>query len=425
MTEMPLFQPKVDYQPPNLSQLPSWRCAELVGIDIETHDPDLKRLGPGVRRGAYIVGVSFSISGGPSVYLPMRHRGGDNLDPEQVLRYLREQAAVFTGTIAGANMQYDLDFLAQAGVVFRRAKWFRDVQVADPLIDELHDSYSLDAIAKRWGFPGKNESVLRDAASAWGVSAKAQMYELPARYVAEYAARDASLVLDILAHQEKEIRRQGITEVYDLESRLLPVLVKMRRRGIRVDLNALDRIEQWSETEEQSQLDNIFDETGVRIRLGDVWKPGALAKALRKSGVDLATTPKSGKPQVNKELLDNLKDKVPVASMIDRARRVNKLRTTFASSVRHYLCGDRIHCTFNQLRRTDDGSNRGARYGRLSSTDPNLQQQPSREDFAAAWRSIYVPDGDLWCAADYSQQEPRMLTHNQLCRSRRGRGCVP
>ena len=95
-------------------------------MDVETYDPLLKKLGPGVRRGGYIVGIAFAIEDGPAFYLPTRHLGGDNLPADQVYAYLRDQAAAFTGAICGANLQYDLDFLAEEGVVFRKADWFRD-----------------------------------------------------------------------------------------------------------------------------------------------------------------------------------------------------------------------------------------------------------------------------------------------------------
>ncbi len=95
------------------------------------------------------------------------------------------------------------------------------------------------------------------------------------------------------------------------------------------------------------------------------------------------------------------------------ARKVNKLRTTFAASIREHMVNGRIHCSFNQIaieREGEDGA-KGARFGRLSSEKPNMQQQPSRDEFASRWRSIYIPDpGLIWACLDYSQQEPRWVT---------------
>jgi len=354
--------------------------------------------------------VSVAIEDGPAFYYPIRH-AGDNLPADQVLGYLRDQAKSYSGIICGANLQYDLDFLAQEGIEFPNVKFFRDCQIADPLIYELYDSYSLQAISERWGIPGKDESALKEAASAWGVDPKVGMKDLPARYVGEYAIQDAILPLQLLRKQERVIEDQELGEVYDLESRVLPILIKMKRRGVRVDRNRLQQIEDWSEEQERTVLEQVRDLTGVTIPVGDVWKAEILAKALDAVGIHVGRTAKTKQPMVDKFLLANTQH--PVGQLIERARKVNKLRTTFAASVREHLVGDRIHCSFHQLRMTrDDGTGKGARFGRLSCTDPNLQQQPSRDDFAKMWRSIYIPDGDgLFASCDYSQQEPRMLVH--------------
>ena len=160
---MPLFTPESSWTPPSLADLPTRWGSGRVGIDTEGRDPTLKTLGPGVRRGGYIAGVSFAIEDGPAFYLPIRHAGGGNLPEEAVLRYLREMGAGFTGTLCGANLGYDLDYLAEEGVDFPRVQWFRDAQVADPLINELHASYSLEAISERWRCGGKDEALLTEA----------------------------------------------------------------------------------------------------------------------------------------------------------------------------------------------------------------------------------------------------------------------
>jgi DNA polymerase I-like protein with 3'-5' exonuclease and polymerase domains len=418
MTQLPLFRPSNDWRPPAVGSLPSWAGAKRVSIDVETRDPHLKRLGPGVRRGAYIVGLSFAIEDGPDAYLPLRHEGGDNLPVDAVLGYLKDQAASFTGDICGANLQYDLDFLAEVGTVFRSARFFRDCQVAEPLLDELQHSYSLESIAERHGIPGKTETALRDAASAWGIDPKTDLWKLPARYVASYAVQDVRLPLTLLRRQERRIEEQGLWGVYDLESRILPILVKMRRRGVKIDTAKLSKVEEWSEINEKECWDKLHAQTGVRVNVGDAMKVGPLAKALKTVGIEVPVTPTTRQPSIDKDFLKAQKH--PVAQLIDRARKISKLRTTFAASIRQHMVNGRIHCTFNQLRKTDDGSEKdgGARYGRLSSVDPNLQQQPSRGEWAPMWRSIYIPDdGLLWAAADFSSQEPRLCTHYAaICR---------
>lgn len=410
----PLFPPATDWQPPSISELPSWAGARRVAFDCETKDPDLKELGPSCRRGGgYVVGYSFSIEDGPTHYLPIRHEGGDNMDVEPVLRYLREQAASFEGDLVGGNMQYDLDWSSTDGLEFKRVRHFRDIQIADPLIDEHQMSYSVDAICERHGVPGKDEETLRRAALDFGLGAKnykKNLWWLPARYVAAYAEQDARALLPVLRRQERIIDDQDLWQVFDLESRVLPILVRMRQRGVRFSWERLRQIEQWSIAQEGEALAEVRQRTGVDIAVGDVWKPEPLARALREIGVVVPHTPK-GDDSVTKELLASIDH--DVARAIARARKVNKLRTTFAASIRRFAVGDRIHCTFNQLRKTDDdGEQGGAAYGRLSSELPNMQQQPARDELAKPWRKIYLPDeGGEWCSADYSQQEPRWTIH--------------
>jgi DNA polymerase I-like protein with 3'-5' exonuclease and polymerase domains len=412
--QLPLFELPSDWRPPSLADMPSWDGARRIGVDIETCDPNLKQTGPGVRTGGYIVGVSFAIEDGPYHYLPFRHELGDNLDGAQVLRYLRDQARAFKGTVVGANLNYDLDYLAEAGVTFPNVKWQRDVQIADPLINELHDSYSLERCAVRNGLPGKDEAQLRQAAAHYGVNPKSELWKLPARHVGPYAEEDARLPLQLLRRQERMIDEMGLWPIYDLECQVQPVLLKMRRRGVKIDQDQLARVEQWSMEREKECLDQIHHFTDVRIGLDDIWKKDALVMAIQAIGMKLDKTP-TGQPKLDKAVLNEIDH--PVAEAILQARKVNKLRTTFAASIRTHMVNGRIHCTFNQLRRTrEDGDAVGARYGRMSSEHPNLQQQPARDEFASMWRSIYVPDTDTWVCADYSQQEPRMLTHfAELC----------
>jgi len=413
--QQPLFTTaESGWQPPKLDSLPSWAGAKRVAVDCETRDPDLRKLGPGAGRrpNSYITGISFAIEDGPGAYLPIRHEGGDNLPVEAVLRYLRDQAAVFKGDIVGANLPYDLDFLAGDGIEFKSARYFRDIQIADPLICELYDSYSMQSIAQRWGFSGKDEGLLRLAAHEYKIDPKKDMWTLPARFVGAYAEEDTRLPLNILRRQEREIDEQNLWGVYNLESKLLPVLTKLRRRGVRIDLDRLDMIDRWALEQETEALAQVKHLTGVTVRVGDVWKPETIAPALEYIGVKLKKT-SQGKPNIDKELLASIKH--PVADALERARKVNKLRTTFGQSVRDHVVNGRLHCTFNQLRRQKDNEadgTAGAAYGRLSCEHPNLQQQPARDEFATMWRAIYLPEeGELWASNDYSQQEPRMAVH--------------
>ena len=421
-TQLPLFTPTTHWTPPAMADLPNWKDAKRICVDVETRDDNLRELGIGVRRdgsmhpkggvsGNYVTGYSFTIEGGPSHYLPVRHEGGDNLPHDQVLAYLRSQSATFNGDVVGANLSYDLDWLWENAIHFGPEAMMRDVQIADPLIYELHMNYSLKHIGERYGIQSKNEELLKQAANVYGVDPKAGMWKLPARFVGAYAEQDTQSPLAILKAQEAKIKKFGIERIWDLESRVLPVLVKMRRRGVRIDQDKLAHIINWSAQQEAEALALVHRETGHTIALGDVHRADAFAPALRALGMTIPTT-STGKDSVDKVLLGSMNH--PVLKALAYARKVNKLRTTFAASIERYMVKGRIHCTFNQIaRETDAGDDqKGARYGRLSAVDPNLQQQPARDEFASMWRSIYIPEeGALWTCNDYSQQEPRWTTH--------------
>jgi DNA polymerase I-like protein with 3'-5' exonuclease and polymerase domains len=416
---LPAFTPRSNWTAPRLADLPSWGEAQRVAVDIETRDPQLTTLGPGVRRDGYIVGVSFSIEDGPCAYLPTRHEGGGNLDEAQVFAYLADQAKVFKGDLITANGQYDLDYLAERHLTFRQVRFHRDVQVAEPLCDELQYTYNLEAITARRGLPGKDERMLRAAAGALGIDPKKDLWRLHAKHVGAYAEQDARALHALIRKQERQLEDEGLWSIYDLECRLLPVLLKMRRRGVRVDFDQLERIEQWSVKEEQAALDELHRLSGRRLDLGDVNKKEALLPIVQQIGVTIPRTAPSanfpdGQPSLTRQFLDGLHG--PIGGLINRARRFNKLRGTFVEGRRRHAVNGRIHCTFNQLRSEKPGQedeDGGARYGRLSCSDPNLQQEPARdEEIGPEWRKVYVPDeGGQWACLDFSQQEPRWAVH--------------
>lgn len=398
-----------------------------MAIDIETHDPDLKKTGIGVRRNGRMIGVSFAIeydncpdlSTAPAFYLPFGHEGGDNIDQAQVLAYLKDQASTFRGDIVGANLQYDLDYLLQNGISFK-PRFFRDVQIAEPLLYELHFSYSLQNTAERNGFEGKNETHLDQAAKMFGVDSKAGLWKLPARHVGPYAEVDARLPLRLIQVQERRIIKEDesdqrgakLWDLYGLESRLLPVLLKMRRHGVRIDFDQLDRVEATSIREEEDSLAEMSRLSGVRVAPADINRPTIVARAIETAtGVKLPRTSKK-QPSIAKDALAPIKH--PVVDLYQRARRFNKLRTTFVKSIREHQTNGRVHTSFHQLRREkDNGDEAGAGPGRLSSGDPNLQNQPGQDpEIGPMWRAIYIPDdGAQWACLDFSQQEPRWCVH--------------
>jgi DNA polymerase I-like protein with 3'-5' exonuclease and polymerase domains len=404
-----LFPPESGWVCPRIADLPSWKGQARVGFDVETRDPQLSKLGPGVRRDAYIVGYSFAFEDGRKFYVPIRHAVGNNVEGD-ALGWLQNQAKHFDGELVGANLQYDLDFAAEVGVAFPKVKFFRDVQVAEPLIDENHFNFSLNSIAERRGHPLKNEDLLIEAAELHGYDPKTDLWKLPAKFVGPYGEDDAFLPLKILQEQEKDIAEENLGRVWNVESEVLPVLVKMRRRGVAIDWDHLARLKADYLQQEALNCARIKEHTGINFGIGDCNKDKAVLNIFKYLGITPNKTEK-GNPKTDAATLSAIGE-VPTDCLVT-ARRFNKLRTTFVASIERHETNGRIHCSFEQLKRQDEeGSSVGTISGRLSSRNPNLQQQPTRGKISKSWRQIYIPDdGGLWACNDYSQQEPRLLVH--------------
>ncbi|AAT69504.1 DNA polymerase [Alphaproteobacteria phage PhiJL001] len=412
--QLPMFAPESSWQPPDMSTLPSWKGARRVAFDLETYDPHLKDTGPSVRTGGHIAGYGFAIDGGPKHYLPVRHENGDNLDAAQVLRYIKDQFKTFDGELVGANLGYDLDWAWAEGIDMPLVKAYRDVLIAEPCINENKFFYSLDSVAGDWLGEQKSKTLMIEAARAYGMRKDSELgsyiHLLPARYVGVYGEDDCALPLRILELQEKEIEQQGIQAVWDLESKVLPVLVRMRQRGVKVDEDRLMEVEIRATKERRDASDLITRVTGVAVGPEDAMKKGILVDALRAAGHQL-----NADDAVDKHFIARHEGHCEVTAALGRLRKWDTLRKLAIDPVKNHMVNGRIHCSFNQMAADKDNGKgtKGARYGRLSCEHVNMQQQPSRdEDIAPIWRRIYRPDdGGLWAALDYSQQEPRMLVH--------------
>jgi DNA polymerase I-like protein with 3'-5' exonuclease and polymerase domains len=400
-------------------------------VDVETRDPELPKLGPGVRRDGYVVGVSFAIEDGPSHYLPVRHNGGDNLQQELVWEYLRDQARAFRGEVVGANLQYDLDYLLENYVDFGDV-WYRDVQVAEPLLDEYRFSYSLDSIAEQWKVPAKDETDLRRAAEAYGLRPKADLWLLPARYVGAYAERDVTLPLELLRLQEAEIERQGMRGAWDLESQVLPVALRMRRRGVKIDQDRLAQLEVWAIKKQRLALEAVRHLTRVSIGEDDVMSAEACYPALEQLGVERRwTAPTKSYPNGQLSLTSGMLESIdhPVSKLLLWSRQCWKTRTTYCESFKRYLTRGRIHPTFNQCKiQKEDGSTKGTVSRRGSMDHPNFQQLTNPDKHPILGRKVRelcIPeDGMLWCSSDFSSQEPRIAVHFSVKLGLRGARAV-
>lgn len=415
-TQLPLFTPESKWTPPDLASLPSWSGMKRISLDTETYDPHLRTTGPSVRTGGHLVGVSVGFEDGRGFYLPFGHKEGDNLPKENVMRYVKDNFKTYDGEVVGANLAYDLDWLWEDGVEMPMVKRFRDVLIAEPLIDDNKFTYNLDSVSKTWVGEGKSKDLLMQAARDYGWDGKKRtlgeyIHLLPARYVGMYGEDDANLPLKVLAQQEKEIERQGIQRVWDLESDVLPVLVRMRRRGVRVDLDHLQDVDIRCATEMREASDLITRQSGVAVGTGDAMKKDLIIQALNAVGHQVEKD-----DSIDKVFIATREKDCEVVAALGRLRKWDTLRKLSIEPTKQHLHGgDRIHCSYNQLANTKDGEDevKGVRGGRLSCEHTNMQQQPARdEDIGPIWRRTYIPEiGQKWASLDYSQQEPRMLVH--------------
>ena len=415
--QLPMFVPESSWKLPDMGSLPSWKGAKRIDFDVETCDPQLKKMGPGVRRDGYVAGLAFKIYDGPGAYLPVQHLTGKNLPPEKVFAYLRDQFKDFEGEVVGANLSYDIDYAMENGIEFPKCT-FVDVLLADVLLDENHFSYSLENVCKRHGLEGKDETLLREAAETYGVHPKSELYKLPPKFVGQYGMGDVTRPSECWDIIKPKLEAARLDRVWRLESDVLPILVGARRRGVRVDLDQLDVVDDMARSHQQVFIDYCQRYLGLRLSFEDLTLAEPLAKVLETIGVSVPRTAKSKKPEIHNEMLARCENQA--ARLMLTMRKANVIRNTFVSGVRRHLIGDRLHCTFQQLKGSQKGDNdsdksKGAGPGRMSSKNLNLQNQPNpKKDpvFGPAWRRIFVPDeGAIWACCDYSQQEPRVCVH--------------
>ena len=372
-----------------------------IAIDLETRDDGINnKLGAGWATGnGYVIGFAVAVEGWQGYY-PFNHYGGGNMIPEQVKKYMQDVCAL-PGTKIFHNAQYDVGWLRRMGIKINGS--IVDTMIAAGIVDENRWSYSLNALAKDYLGELKSEQDLNEAAKNHGIDPKAEMWKLPAEHVGFYAEQDARLTYLLWQRFKHEIQSQSLETVWALESNLLPILIEMREKGIRVDVEKANALKTAFMDEEKGVLSQIKTIAGTDL---DVWKARAIGHAFERLKIDFPRTP-TGEPSFTTNWLSNSKHKI--CKLIMQAREINKFHGTFLQSILKYEYNGRIHGEINQLR-SDSG---GTVSGRLSMANPNLQQLPARnKDYARRIRGLFLPEEKCkWGSFDYSQQEPRMVVH--------------
>ena len=376
--------------------------AQEIAIDLETKDEGINNgLGAGwATNQGEIIGFAVATEGWQGYY-PFGHFGGGNLIKEQVLTYMNDNCSLPCRKIFH-NAQYDVGWLNAYGIEVKGE--IVDTMIAGALIDENRYTYKLNALAKDYLGELKAETDLNEAAQAHGVDPKAEMWMLPAEHVGYYAEQDARLTFLLWQRFKHEIHSQSLETVWDLERRLLPILIKMIKKGIRVDVEKASSLQKKFIEKEKDILFKIKKLVGKDI---DIWAARQIAFGFDKLGITYPKTEKSGEPSFTQNWLINSDHEI--SKLIVQAREINKFHNTFLNSIMKFEYKGRIHAEINQLR-SDTG---GTVSGRLSMSSPNLQQLPARnKEFGPIIRGLFLPEENYqWGSFDYSQQEPRLVVH--------------
>ncbi len=343
-----------------------------------------------------LVGLSFAFREGEAYYVPV------SADRDQAAREIAVFKPFFEeSSIAkiGQNIKYDILQLRQYGINVK-GKLF-DTMIAHYLLNP-EQRHGMDYLAESYlqyrtihideliGTRGKNQKSMRDVDPA---------------VVKDYAAEDADITLKLKNILEKDIRLNGIEHLFfEIESPLVYVLADMEWTGVRLDLGALNELSlQYS-----SELETI--EQAIAAMAGmpfNVNSPKQIGEVLfdRLKIADKPKKTKTGQYKTSEEELEKLRNRHPIIEKILEQRGLKKLLSTYVDAF-PLLVSERtgkVHTSFNQT---------VAATGRLSSTNPNLQNIPIRDERGREMRKVFIPDeGSLFVSSDYSQIELRIMAH--------------
>jgi DNA polymerase-1 len=350
-------------------------------------------------RWAEIVGFSLGWRDDEAWYLPVRAPAGEkHLDPVQTLNLLRPILEDPSIEKIGQNLKYDMIVLRNAGVELAGAAF--DTMVASYLLDAGQRNHSLDDLAKR--YLGRSKTPITDLIGT-GKNQR-RMDEVPVRRVADYCCDDAMFPLrlrPILAH---DLARSQLESLFhDVEMPLVEVLVELEYNGIRVDCERLADLSRRFGEKLNALEEQVYELAGHPFKIAS---PKQLQQVLfDEQKLPVVSRTKTG-PSTDADVLEELARVHPLPAVILEYRQYAKLKSTYVDALPQmvYPGTGRVHASFHQ----DVTAT-----GRLSSSDPNLQNIPVRTEAGREIRSAFVAGEPGWLllAADYSQIELRVLAH--------------
>jgi DNA polymerase-1 len=387
-----------------LDRLDAWiaesYASGIIAIDTETDSLD--------SMAANLVGICLATAPGKACYIPLGHRSGDDMfaeSPPQIpqaeaIAGLRPLLTAESVLKIGHNIKYDLNVLARHGL-----------QVA-PIDDTMVMSFDLDAGQSLAGH-GMDEvahAVLEHSCISFkdvtGTGKKAISFaQVPLDAATRYGGEDADVTWRLWTRFKPRLNQEGATRVYELVDRpLIPVVAGMERAGIKVDRDHLSRLSSRFAQEMARLEEEIHAEAGQPFAIGSTQQLGAIL--FEKMGLKGGKKGKSGAYSTDVTVLEKMKaEGVKIAALVLEWRQLSKLKSTYTDALQAQINRDtgRVHTSYSLT---------GAQTGRLSSTDPNLQNIPIRTEIGRQIRDAFIAEpGNVILAADYSQIELRLAAH--------------
>jgi DNA polymerase-1 len=380
-------------------QLGAWlarlETAELVAFDTETTSLDYMQ--------ARIVGVSFAAQPGRAAYVPLAHdymNAPPQLDREAVLARIKPLLEDPDRPKLGQNLKYDMSVLANHGIRMRGIA--HDTMLESYVLDSTASRHDMDSLARK--YLGHETIRFEDIA---GKGAKQLGFEqIPIEQAGPYAAEDADVTLRLHRQLWPRLEAEpGLAGLYrEIELPLVPVLSRMERNGVRIDAEQLaaqsrDMAERMHALEQEA-----YEQAGRRFNMGSPKQIGEIF--FEEQGLPVVAKTPKGAPSTSESVLQQLADQGhDLPRIILEHRGLAKLKSTYTDKLPQMVnpATGRVHTSYHQA---------VAATGRLSSSDPNLQNIPIRSEDGRRIRRAFVPEpGHRLLAADYSQIELRIMAH--------------
>jgi DNA polymerase I-like protein with 3'-5' exonuclease and polymerase domains len=405
------------------TELPDLRRADRIALDTETKDDRLNAgMGSGwpFRQG-YICGVSIAWrddSGVQGRYFPIRHPETQNFSPEQVYQWTRDHIAAGVSFVT-QNGLYDWGWLrAEAGIRMPSGERLAEIGALATLVDENRRSYNLESLCAWRGLPGKDKALLQQGIADLGLhTAKRRklvpqrhIWQLPARYVGPYAEADAINTLFLCEDLNPILDREGTRDAYRLECDLLPMVLAMRQRGIRVDIGAAESARDLLFRKRDAVFAELSEKLGKFVGMHEIGSPKWLTSTFDSLHIKYPRTEK-GNPSFSGGPTGWMRRHQHwLPRHIVEAKRYHKAADGFVQkSILDHVVNGRVHAEIHPHRSEDNGT----KSFRFSYSDPPMQQMPSRDkEITPLIRGVFLPEeGEVWAKPDASQQEFRLLVH--------------